>query len=346
MAAHKLSRHLYVQKCFLAALVAALFLCQPMTEASVQGPVRAGQALAKKLPHKTPHSVPKVPAPTIASVTRRSLASSDNAQWNINSLLQRAVDERRINDIERLALQQRYSAIPGRGDFALLECLKVQSCDLKQFPDLATAVGRNQLHLQHAARCVRCNKINIYKLSGNTIEGLMDSYYQRGGWTKLKGEIGNSGIDGLYYKLRSAGQVSDVLVTEAKFNQSILQETRSGTQLCKQWILDNLARLRNLESEDIKLYEQITDFVERDVYRAQLWRMNVDDDRLFIWREHVSSKGRTIVRWRIYGKPPWNEGTEHVIDMLKPGSNFDRQILNDYEAIMSRSAQQLSGLSN
>ena len=328
------------------ALAAALPLCSAITEASVQGPVSASQALAKKLPHKTPHRVPKVSVPTIASVTRRSLASSDNVQWNINSLLQRAVDERRINDIERLALQQRYSAIPGRSDFALLECLKVQSCDLNQFTDLATAVGHNQLHLQHAARCVNCNKINIYKHSGNTIEELMDSYYLRGGWTKLKGEIGNSGIDGLYYKLRSPGQVSDVLVTEAKFNESMLQETRSGTQLCKQWILDNLARLRNRAIEDKQLYEQITDFVERDVYRAQLWRMNVDDDRLFIWREHVSSKGRTIVRWPIHGKPPWNQGTEHVIDMLKPGSNFDRQILNDYEAILSRTAQNSSKLSN
>ena len=326
------------------ALVAILPLFVISAEKAEGNPVQVGRSVVKQVRPIKPYRHPPLSSSTLTKLTRRTLASSDSSHLNIDALLQQAVHEKRIDDIEKLELLERYSAIPERGDFALLECLKVQSCDLYQFPDLATAVGRNQLHLQHAARCGGCNKVNVFKLSGNTIERMMDSFYQRGGWKKLEGEIGNSGIDGLYYKLGRSGQVVDVLVTEAKYNESILQETRSGTQMSKQWILNNLGRLRDRATQDeqpelVRLYGQVTRFVERDVYRAQLWHMNVDDDRLFIWREGISSKGRTITREPIHGDLPWSPGTVHAIDMLSPGSNFDRQILSDYEAILRSAAK-------
>jgi len=304
-------------------------------------PAQASQYILRKVPRTKPHPIPRPISPAVASLTRRSLANIDSVQWNLSALLQQAVREGRIGDIEKLALQQRYSAIPGRGDFALLECLKIQSCDLNLFPALATAVGRNQLHLQHAARCHGCNKINVFKLSGNTVEGLMHSFYQRGGWKQLPGEIGNSGIDGLYYKIRPNGEVFDVLVTEAKYNQSSLQPRRSGMQMSKQWILDNLGRLTDRAVQEQKpelqsLYRQVTRFVEQDVYRSQLWHMNVDNERLFIWRQQILSKDRTVIRDAIIGEAPWNPRPVHEIDMLSPASDFDRQILRDYNAMVVR----------
>lgn len=320
-----------------------VLVCSSASGVSAVNPVQAGKSLLGKPPRIHPHPVARPFATTLEAVSRRSLVGVDDVQGNINALLQHAVDERRIGEIQKLSLQQQYSLIPERGDLALLECLKVQSCDLTRFPDLAAEVGQNQLHLQHAARCIGCNKINVFKLSGNTVEGLMDSFYERGGWKKLEGEIGNSGIDGLYYKVSPTGEVVDVLVTEAKYNESILQETRSGTQMSKQWILDNLARLDSQATldnhlEDASRYRAVSHLVVQDKYRAQIWHMNVDDDRLLIWRERISSKGRQIdQKDLIVDEPPWNPGDVHEIDMLNPASDFDRLIVNDYTSIMSRS---------
>lgn len=323
-----------------AALLAAFSFSIAVSEAYGQSVTRA----VKKTPQRPPPTIVRQPGPAVASISRRSLASSDDIQGNINALLQEAVQKRRIDDIEKLALTQRYATIPGRGDFALLECLKAQACDLRKFPDLAADVGNNQLHLHHAARCIECNRANVYKRSGNTVESMMHSYYERGGWRRIEGEIGGRGIDGLYFKLGRSGRIEDVLVTEAKYGTSQLQETSAGTQLSKQWILEKLTPLKTQaqragERDKADHYAQIYQMVEGDVYRAQVWRMNVDHDRIFIWRLRLgaASNWKTVALEPIHGKAPWNPGNVHLLDMIEPRSNFDQLLLNDYQAFLSRS---------
>ncbi len=280
------------------------------------------------------------PAVTIAGLTRSSLKTNgSNIQKNIHKLANLGIREERINEIDAIQYTKKYSTLPQGGDIIFLECLQVKTCPLDSFSQskVTQEVWRNQLHLQHAARCPSCNRTNIYKLSGDTTESVMHAFFKRSGWQQLQGEIGNSGIDGLYVKRSNSGAVADVLIVEAKYNTSQLAKTRTGTQMSKVWIKGNLKKLKEkaaLEGRkaDVKDYKQLERYVDADSYRAQEWRMNVVDDKLVIDRAVIKSKGKTIER-----EPYFNSLAEQSkgegrleIDTRNPKSKFDSDIVADF----------------
>ena len=133
------------------------------------------------------------------------------------------------------------------------------------------------------------------KINGIATECMMDAFYQsptnKIKWQKVEGmSDGRHGIDGLYVKIVD-GTVKDVLVAESKWNSSRLGSTKNKTvkQMSKQWILDKLKEVKIKESQ-IALYEQITQYVMKDIYRGILFNLKPSSDHLKIYLYTIKSK--------------------------------------------------------
>ena len=71
----------------------------------------------------------------------------------------------------------------------------------------------------------------------------MDEYFKKSGWEKIQGEVGVNGIDGLYVKRDKDGNITNVLMSESKYNTSQLGDTKDGKQMSKDWIIKKLDNL-------------------------------------------------------------------------------------------------------
>ena len=138
-----------------------------------------------------------------------------------------------------------------------------------------------------------CNDSNINKIKGNISEQLMDEYFKKSGWEKIQGEVGVNGIDGLYVKRDKDGNITNVLMSESKYNTSQLGDTKDGKQMSKDWIMK---KLDNLEKAypDNQDYSQIKDLVNDDKYRARLWQVNEVDNTLHISLKKIDSTGNEV----------------------------------------------------
>ncbi|MCT7909058.1 hypothetical protein N5915_05750 [Arcobacter lacus] len=113
--------------------------------------------------------------------------------------------------------------------------------------------------------------------NGKISEIHMDSFYKKGGWEKLPSSVKNiNGIDGLYIK-RKNGVVSDVLITDSKYNTSKLGTIDNGTikQMSKDWIKFNLDELtkKDIDPNLKKDYENIKKYVEKDMHKSQIFNV-------------------------------------------------------------------------
>lgn len=77
--------------------------------------------------------------------------------------------------------------------------------------------------------------MKLILIKSNASEQLMDEYFKKSGWEKLK--VGVNGIDGLYVKRDKDGNITNVLMSESKYNTSQLGDTKDGKQMSKDWIL-------------------------------------------------------------------------------------------------------------
>ncbi|MCX2983404.1 hypothetical protein EYC98_21300 [Halieaceae bacterium IMCC14734] len=288
-----------VSRGFAGLIIGSIFLLNSAVLA-VGSP--AGAVKILKVPKATHGSFRSRIGTAPLSAIRLSDLPVNNARVNISQLLKVAVKEERVNEIESMEYLKRFHEVSERGDAVLLECLRHAGCDVSAYaksPALKPA-SSNQLHLMHLARCPECNFENLAKRSGDTAESIMASFYSRGGWIKIKGEVGVTGIDGLFVKFRGDGAISEVLVVESKYNTSQLAHTsRSGMQMSPEWIE---AKVRNLitfsETQgtpaDIRNYEQVLEHIKGKNYRAQLWKVLVDGDRINVDRYKVLAKGEGL----------------------------------------------------
>ena len=80
-------------------------------------------------------------------------------------------------------------------------------------------------------------RLNI--LNGTATECVMHDFYMKTGWIKIEGEVGRSGIDGLYYKMKN-GVIREVLVAESKWNTSRLGKSGKNKlvkQMSQAWVI-------------------------------------------------------------------------------------------------------------
>lgn len=268
----------------------------------------------------------------LKNVTKTALKNSTKED-NVDALLDMAEKEKRINFIQKLTLQSKYKNLQN-GDEDLFHCLKLSNCDVIHFEKLLSSNGieKNELHKTLAYKYHSLNSAQIIKKSGDTTEHMMNSYYTKSGWTKIEGEIGNKGIDGLFLKKNKAGEIVDVLIVESKYNKSLLMNRNSGKQMSKAWILDNISKLEKQYPDD-KSYNQIRELIENDKYRARLWKMNLKDNKLHIETKKVESSDSTIKLANLVG----NEKTKveyqgnQIIDLSNPQNNFHKEMIEIFQ---------------
>lgn len=97
------------------------------------------------------------------------------------------------------------------------------------------------------------NSYDMNPIKGNLTESLMEKIITKGflretgQWVSgTPSRIGNTGIDGLFFRTDRFGNICDLLVEEAKYGSSQLGMTASGRQMSKSWIKPRLNQTKNL----------------------------------------------------------------------------------------------------
>lgn len=161
-------------------------------------------------------------------------------------------------------------------------------------------------------------------INGVSTECVMHKFYTSSGWTRIDGEVGRNGIDGLYYKKKDH-IIKEVLVAESKWNTSRLGLSGKGKtvkQMSQEWVLRTLRRLQKYKP--IPEYASILKLVKNGQYRARLFRM-----------KPVGENGIQIIIYKIRNKgakafDKIMETKLHPININAPRNSFERGIIKTY----------------
>lgn len=182
-------------------------------------------------------------------------------------------------------------------------------------------------------------RLNI--INGASAECVMHQFYTQSGWTKIEGQIGRGGIDGLYFQKKN-GAIKDVLVAESKWNTS--QLGRSGKnkavkQMSKEWVMRTMDKL--VKKMSSQTYATLKRFIENDQYRARLFRL-----------KPISGNAIQISIYRIKNKglKAFDEIVDtqlSPIDINKPKNSFETRMVKAYNECRNENLHKyLSVLSN
>ena len=165
-------------------------------------------------------------------------------------------------------------------------------------------------------------KLNI--INGASTECVMHYFYTQSGWTKIEGEVGRNGIDGLYYKKKN-NIIREVLVSESKWNTSRLGLSGKGRtvrQMSKEWVIRTLKRLQKYKP--VPEYPSILKLVQNGQYRARLFRLKpMRKSAIQITVYKIQNKGlKTFDKIRDTKLP--------LIDINAPKNSFERGVVRAY----------------
>lgn len=258
----------------------------------------------------------------LSTRTVQDLAHAPKAD-NIADLLQLAFVQRRMDSLDGQIAWKIFNDLPS-GDKLLLKCLQVETCQPIRFSEIARASG---LHAEVLLRRPDLNLIQANHAVGAISEQVMKAYFENSGWIRIEGEIGRTGIDGLFVKRKADGVIREVLLVESKYNTSTLSPTNHGQQMSRDWALRKLEELR-LKHPNNSDYEQSERFIERGFYRARLWTMRFNNGEIEIDLQRVHSKGADISLLddpgnRIAPPPP-------VIHVSHPVNDLERTLVRAY----------------
>ncbi len=167
-------------------------------------------------------------------------------------------------------------------------------------------------------------RLNI--VNGYSAECMMHKFYTGTGWTRIEGEVGRNGIDGLYFK-RKSGQIREVLVAESKWNKSRLG--RSGKnklvkQMSQEWVLRTMHKLERYNP--LPEYGTIKKLIEHDQYRARLFKvLPVGEDSIRIDIYKIKNKGKKNFETFV-------ESKLRPINLEDPRNGFEQNMLNAYNS--------------
>lgn len=263
-------------------------------------------------------------AGSLQKVTLKSLTLSKVE--NIQSLMNLSVKENRVIFTEQFKYVKIFKKLKD-GDKLLLNCLKKSSCNVEEYSNI---MSKSPLHVQIAIKHPSLNLAQINHQVGSINEHLMDKYFKSTGWTKIEGEVGRNGIDGLFIK-RKNGIIVDIAVVESKYNRSGLQHTKNGKQMTKQWISKKIEVLQKQYPKN-KDYDTIKKYIDNDSYRALLWNLKTTEKDLIISLKKVHDKGGQITTSNIKGrnKMKINFSGNQKINKNNPKNDFHKQIISWY----------------
>jgi len=262
----------------------------------------------------------------LSKVTEQMLGNTKVT--NIQDLLQLAVKEQRIGFTKQFLYIKTFKNIKN-GDRLLFQCLKNSACDLANYSSL---MNKSPLHITLASKYPTLTLAQINNKVGAINETLMNKYFKSTGWTKIEGEVGRNGIDGLFIK-RKNGVVSDVIIAESKYNKSGLQHTQHGKQMTNQWILKKLEVLQAKYPKNLD-YKIIEQHVKNDNYRALLWNLKTTENKLLISLTKIHDKNGAISISALKGneKMKINFFRNRDIDIQNPQNSFQEKIISWYKA--------------
>ncbi len=266
-------------------------------------------------------------AAKLSKVTYAAL-KINKMEKNIEALLRMAAKEHRLKRYsDQFTYFSKFKKFKN-GDILLLKCLKNSACDLDVYSDLMT---KSPLHVKVATKYPHMSLGQINIKVGTINENMMNRYFQSTGWTKIEGEVGRNGIDGLFIK-RKNGVIRDVFIVESKYNKSGLQYTDNGQQMTKQWIM---AKVKKLQAKypDNPDYKVIEKYIEKDIYRAALWNLKTTDDTLIVSLKQVHDKSGKILTSDFKGgeKMKINYKGNQEIDIKYPKNDFHKKIVDWYK---------------
>ena len=258
----------------------------------------------------------------LATLTARDLRYASRSE-NVDGLLSRAVLEGRIDQLSAMRVLGPYASL-NSGDLLLLQCLKTPGCAPL---DCITVAGRSDLHAQVLLRRPELNPALVNHAVGHISEQVMITHFEASGWSRLEGQVGRGGIDGLFIKRTKEGAIRDVLIVESKYNTSALKPTNHGTQMSRDWVLKKLEDLRSRYPDDSD-YPVISRYVERGIYRSRLWSMNVQEGSMKLELTRIHSKSDVVELGG--GAADRIPQPSASISIASPGSERDRMIVRRY----------------
>ena len=260
----------------------------------------------------------------LSRVTSSMLSSSKVD--NIQNLLSLAEKEQRVSFTKQFQYTKVFKSLEN-GDKLLLKCLNNPTCNIENFSNLMT---KSSLHRELALKYPSLNLAQLNHKVGLINENLMNKYFQSTGWTKIEGEVGRNGIDGLFIKEKN-GVIVDVLIVESKYNKSGLQHTQHGKQMSKQWILKKIETLELKYPKDTN-YADIKKYIENDNYRAVIWNLKTTEKELIISVQKVHDKNGVISTSAIKGneKMKINFTENNRISLTEPKNPFQEKFVGWY----------------
>ena len=167
-------------------------------------------------------------------------------------------------------------------------------------------------------------RLNI--INGASAECVMHQFYTQSGWIQVEGEIGRSGIDGLYYKKKN-GVIKDVLVAESKWNTSRLGRSgknKAVKQMSQEWVLRTMNKL--IKKMPSQTYLTLKRFIKNNQYRARIFRVKPKaNNTIQISIYKIKNKGlKAFDRIKDTQLPP--------ISIINPKKGFEERIVNSYNA--------------
>jgi hypothetical protein len=263
---------------------------------------------------------------SLATLSRVELRYATKPQ-NIDGLLTLASTERRWNldDVARLQAWERYNAIT-EGDLLLLRCLKEPRCDPIRCAEIARL---SDLHREVVLRQPASNLGQVNQAVGDISEQVMVRHFESTGWTRIEGQVGRSGIDGLFVKRNPEGVVREVLAVESKYNTSALQPTNHGQQMSRDWLEKKLSSLRERQPDETT-YRRVAELVGAGYYRARLWTMRVERGEIRIDLQRVRSASDKVDQ--LVEDPGTRVSVPpSVIRLAAPANSFEKTIADAYE---------------
>jgi hypothetical protein len=230
-----------------------------------------------------------------------------------------------LDDVLRLQAWERYNAIAD-GDVLLLRCLKEPRCEPLVCADVARL---SDLHREVVLRRPASNLGQVNQAVGDISEQVMVRHFESTGWTQITGQVGRSGIDGLFVKRNAEGAVREVLAVESKYNTSALQPTNHGQQMSREWLEKKLSNLRERQPDEAT-YRRVEALVGAGYYRARLWTMRVEKGEIQIELQRVRSASDKVDE--LLEDPGTRVSVPpSVIRIATPTNSFERTIVDAYQ---------------
>lgn len=257
----------------------------------------------------------------LVNITQKDLSLYSKTE-NIQNLQENALNSNRLKYSE-IGNIEKFNSMD-KGDILFIKCLKEKECNLETF---LINLERSDLHRQIAIKNPSVNIGRLNKVIGNLNENLMNKYFISSKWTKIEGEVGNNGIDGLFIKRNQDGIIKDVLFVESKYNKSGLIKTNFGEQMSKEWLLKKVDNLKQKYPNN-KDYIAIEKYINNGSYRSLLWNLKFENNHLIFDVSKLQDKSGKMIKEPLTGgeKLKINLQDNGNIDLKNPKNSFQENM--------------------